>query len=131
MVCIGTKPTNNFLAMEKTCSNLLHQGCIWLHSTINILNLTKATSTHSGVLLVVVLDKVRVKLIKFWLQITILLFSFEIQYFYALMYLKKYFYKSINVLNVYLYFDKKTLVKVIFYRPCRCPKRQLIGHWRE
>jgi hypothetical protein len=32
--------------------------------------------TPSDFLLVVVLDKVRVKLIKFWLQITILLFSF-------------------------------------------------------
>jgi hypothetical protein len=42
-----------------------------------------------------------------------------------------YIYKSINVLRVYLYFNKKTLVKVIFWRPCRCPKRQLIGHRRE
>jgi hypothetical protein len=33
--------------------------------------------TPSGFLLVVVLDKVRVKLIKFWLQITILLFNFR------------------------------------------------------
>jgi hypothetical protein len=28
--------------------------------------------------------------------------------------LKKYFYKSVNKIRVYLYFNKKTLVKVIF-----------------
>jgi hypothetical protein len=45
--------------------------------------------------------------------------------------IKSIFYKSINVLRVHLYFNKKTLVKIIFWRPCRCPKRQLIRNRRE
>jgi hypothetical protein len=39
--------------------------------------------------------------------------------------LKKYFYTSINVLRVYLYFNKKILIEVIFWSPCHCPKRQM------
>jgi hypothetical protein len=50
---------------------------------------------------------------------------------YALICFKKYFYKSIGVLKLYLYFNKKIFVKAIFWRPYRCPKQQLIGHWRE
>lgn len=37
-------------------------------------------------------------------------------------------YKYINSLFV---FYQKILIKVIFWRPCRCTKRQLIGHRRK
>jgi hypothetical protein len=40
--------------------------------------------------------------------------------------LKSTYIKVLNVLRVYLHFNKKTLVKDIFCRPCRCPKQQLV-----
>jgi hypothetical protein len=61
------------------------------------------TTTTLSVLLVVFLDNILVKLIKFWLQIIILLCSFKTQCLYAPICINKYFIKYKYIKNLFVF----------------------------